>query len=113
MRSEGNQEGTHQEDREMKKSMATRTKFYRKLKVYSETTHCSCCGQLNPAHSEGYSACCNTRLCYGDTDGRDTWLHEASGRKVRACCSAVAAIELKYMGIKEPEETQLYHRFES
>lgn len=33
--------------------------------------HCENCGQLDPGHHEGYTACCNELLSYSRTDCRN------------------------------------------
>lgn len=45
------------------------------------TPHCESCGRENPVTDDGYTACCNELVCYGDverwTDGTVT---------IAACC---------------------------
>ena len=48
--------------------------------------HCESCGNENPGHDEGYTACCNELICYGGAEhtfGTET-------ENTRACCWAHA-----------------------
>lgn len=57
-------------------------------------THCESCGRhVDPFRCEdGYTACCNERVCYGDT--AVTWaIADGAGNQVgqtNACCAAAA-----------------------
>jgi hypothetical protein len=62
--------------------------------------HCENCGREDPEVFDGYTACCNELVCYGDDDTSSpfgttpTWAVEFDdGRPpvgIKACCSARA-----------------------
>jgi hypothetical protein len=66
-------------------------------KINTDQPHCECCGSQDheDLHTgdQGYTACCNELVCYGDR--RDRWGDHDAGNVVTACCSATMVSEFE------------------
>jgi len=55
------------------------------MEINPTKTHCQNCGSHDYRDGEdGYTACCNENVCYGDTR-----LWQTNLGPIRACCAAV------------------------
>lgn len=64
-------------------------------------THCSSCGRENPGTDEGYTGCCNKRLCSGPQYGTDRFGIKTNF--VTACCWGEAHKMFAAQGQEAPE----------